>query len=119
MPSALALVGDRLSGALVVDEQHDAAALGELLVGDRRVLVDVTLCVLDVDLEAGALQTLLEVLAVEVLPARRRRRVGEDHARAARCVASTVALARCAAAPAGTAGQKQRGSTREGDHGED
>ena len=32
----LRLGRDGLGGALVVDEQHDAAALGELLVGDRR-----------------------------------------------------------------------------------
>ncbi len=116
----LGLGGDRLGSALVVHQQHDAAALGQLLVGDRRVLVDVTLGVLDVDLEAGALQTLLEVLAVEVLPARRRRRVGEDDARTTGCVASSVAtLGRRAAARAGTAGQEQRSSTGEGGRGED
>src|SRR5690606_13052195 len=74
------LGGDALSGAVVVDEEHHAAALRELLVGDRRVLRDIGLRVLDVDLEAGALQSLLQVLAVEVLPAGRRGRVGQDHA---------------------------------------
>ena len=44
----LGLLGDSGTCAVVVDEQHDAAALAELLVGDGGVLVGVTLGVLDV-----------------------------------------------------------------------
>ena len=67
----LGLLGDSGACAVVVDEQHDAAALAELLVGDGRVLVGVALGVLDVGLEAGGLEALLEVRTVVVLPARR------------------------------------------------
>ena len=83
------------------------------------VLVDVALRVLDVDLEAGGLQTLLEVLAVEVLPARRRRRVGQDHAGAGGCVAAAALAVTGVAVAAGTAGQQHRGRAREGGHGEE
>ena len=67
----LGLLGDRGTCAVVVDEEHHAAALAELLVGDGRVLVGVALGVLDVRLEAGGLEALLEVRTVVVLPARR------------------------------------------------
>ena len=58
----LGLLGNRTARAVVVDEQHHAAALAELLVGDGGVLVDVGLGVLDVGLEAGGGEALFEIL---------------------------------------------------------
>src|SRR5690606_6240832 len=109
-----------LGGALVVDEKHDAAALRELLVGDRGELVDVALRVLDVDFEPGFFQTLLEVHAVEVLPAGRRRDVGKDHARTARGLAAAVAAIRGgASAAAGTRREQQGRRAAESGRGEE
>ncbi len=74
----LGLLGHGDSGTVVVDEDHDTAALGELLVRDRRVLVGVALSVLDVGAEAGVGERLLQCRAVTVLPTRRGRRVRKD-----------------------------------------
>jgi hypothetical protein len=79
----------RGAGAVVVDEQHHAAALAELLVGDGGVLVDVALCVLDVGLESGGLEALLQIRTVVVLPTRRRGGIGKDDAGARRCCVAT------------------------------
>src|SRR5690606_9313184 len=60
-------------------------------VGDGGVLGRVALRVLDVDLEAGGRDGLLEGRAVTVLPAGRRSRVGKDHARTTSGVSAAVA----------------------------
>jgi hypothetical protein len=75
----LGLLGDLDARAVVVDEDLDAAALGELLLRDGRVLGGVTLSVLDVRLEAGLGERGVKGLTVAVLPAVRGCCVGEDH----------------------------------------
>jgi hypothetical protein len=68
------------AGLVEVDQQHDRAALGQLLLGDRRVLGGVVLRVLDVGLDALGLERLVQGRPVAILPTARRRRVGKDHA---------------------------------------
>jgi hypothetical protein len=63
-----------------VDDQQHRRARVEHLVGDRGELRLVAVGVLDVVLDTRGLEGLAEELAVRRLPARRRRRVGEDHA---------------------------------------
>ncbi len=67
----LRLLGDGNCRTVVVDEDHDTAALGELLVRDRGVLVRVAVSVLDVGGEAGVGERLLQGRTVTVLPTRR------------------------------------------------
>jgi hypothetical protein len=108
------LLGVRSDGngrAVVVDEEHDAAALRELLVGDRGVGLGVALSVLNVDLEAGGLEPFGQVLAVQVLPAVRGRRVGQDDAGASRL---SVAPASCGR----TSGQCDGRQTGDRDNGD-
>src|SRR5690606_16363665 len=107
----LGLIDDCRACTLVVDDEHDAAALGELLVGDRGHLVGAALSVLDVSLEAGVLERLLERGAVAVLPAVRRLRVGQDDAGTRGGGASVVVAS--AVVGRGTSGKNQRGSAGE------
>ena len=73
-----------------VDEQHDRAALGELLLGNRRVLAGVILRVLDVGLHALLFERLLQLGTVAVLPTARRRCVRQDDAGTfARCASGS------------------------------
>src|SRR5438874_2043749 len=65
--------------AVQVDDHEDVDALGDQLVGEGLEGVLVTLGVLDVGLDAGVLERLLQVRPVGAFPAGRRLAVGQDH----------------------------------------
>ena len=67
-------------GLVQVDQDHDLTALGELLLGDARVLAGVVLRVLDVGLHTLFRERLLQLGTVTVLPAVRRLGVRQDDA---------------------------------------
>ncbi len=94
------------ASTLVVNEEHDATALCELLVGDGRELRGVALSVLDVGLEASVVKRLLEGGTVATFPARRRSRVGKNDAGACLGVAAAVGCG------GRTASQQQCGGSR-------
>src|SRR3954452_12002096 len=88
------LLGDLDARAVEIGQHHQVAARRQHLLGDRRVLLGVVLGVLDVDLEAGRLELLLQQGRVVVHPAARA--VGVRHDRAHRLL---LAAARGLRAP--------------------
>ena len=97
----------------VDDQQHVRAAV-EHLIGDRGELRLITVGVLDVRLHTGSLERIGKERTVRVLPARRRRRVREDHAdlrlglrRRGRTTATTP-RARVVIATTGGDGERER-----------
>ncbi len=77
------------------DEQDDAGAVGDRLLGLRLLLRRVALGVHDVVLDAGLLEGLLEVAPVVRLPPRRAGAVGQEHPDASLAAAVTFGSRAC------------------------
>jgi hypothetical protein len=115
----LGLVEHGLAGAGVeVDDHQHVGATGDHLVGDRLELGLVALGVLDVVLDPGGLEGLLEVLLVRRLPAGRGLGVGEDDADLGR-LAATAGGGAAAVVVAATGGQDERERRHGGDEAEE